>query len=212
MSEQELRQEIIAVIDELYDAGLITSTGGNISARIDDEPDAFLITPTMQHKGGLRIEDVVKVDGTGKPAHRRQRPSVETLMHLAIYAADPDVEAVIHSHASLATALGLVGGRIPPITVDAAPFVDTRIVPYGLPGDEDLIDRVVEALAHSPAALLQNHGLITVGWTVRHAASRALAFEETVRIMLACRLLDDATQPATLSEDTVALLQMTGLA
>jgi autoinducer 2 (AI-2) kinase len=53
MSEQELRLEIVAIVDELYEARLITPTGGNVSARIPDEPDAFLITPTMLYKGGL---------------------------------------------------------------------------------------------------------------------------------------------------------------
>jgi len=82
MSEQELCLEIIATVEELYEARLITPTGGNVSARIADEPDAFLITPTMLHKGGLRPESIVRVDGAGKPAERRQRPSVETGMHL----------------------------------------------------------------------------------------------------------------------------------
>jgi ribulose-5-phosphate 4-epimerase/fuculose-1-phosphate aldolase len=162
----------------------------------------------MLHKGGLRPESIVRVDGTGKAAERRQRPSVETGMHLAIYAAQPDVEAVVHSHAPLATALGLVEGRIPPITVDAAPFAHTQTVPYGFPGDPILIERVVQALVHSPAVFLQNHGLLTVGWTVRHAANRALALEEVVRILLACRLLGQ--EPVTLPEETAALLRETG--
>ncbi len=208
MSEQELRLEIIAIVEELYEARLITPTGGNVSVRIPDEPDGFLITPTRLHKGELRPENIVRVDSTGKPAERRQRPSVETAMHLAIYAAQPDVEAVIHSHAPLSTALGLVGGRIPPINVDAVPFTNMQIVPYGLSGDPALIERVVEALTHSPAVLLQNHGLLTVGWTLRHAANRALALEEVIHILLACRLLDQ--EPVTLPEETVALLRETG--
>ena len=209
MSEQELRLEIIAIVDELYEARLITPTGGNVSARIPDEPDAFLITPTMLYKGGLRPENIVRVDGTGKSAERRQRPSVETGMHLAIYAAQPDVEAVIHSHAPMSTALGLVEGSIPPITVDAAPFVHTQTVPYGLPGDPTLIERVAQALAHSPAVFLQNHGLVTVGWTLRHAANRALALEGVIRTLLACRLLGQ--EPATMPEETVALLRQMGV-
>ena len=209
MREQELREEIVATMRELYEARLITSTGGNISVRIPDAPDAFLITPSMLHKGGLRPEDIVRVDAEGKPLDRRQRPSVETPMHLAIYAAYPEVGAVIHTHAPLATALGLVGGRIPPITVDAVPFVRTRVVPYGLPGDPVLIERVVQALADSPAALLQNHGLVTVGPTLRRAANRALALEEVIHILMTCRLLGG--EPTTLPEETVALIREMGV-
>lgn len=210
MSEQELRLEIVSILEELFAAQLITPTGGNLSARITDEEDAFLVTPTMLYKGGLKPEDIVKVNSVGKPVNRRQRPSVETPMHLAIYAARPDVEGIIHSHAPLSTALGLVGGKIPAITVDAAPFINTQTVPYGLPGTPELIQNVVQALAHSPAVLLQCHGLLTVGWTLRQAANRALALEEVIRILLACRLLGQ--EPATLPEEALAFLQAAGVA
>ena len=209
MGEQDLRQAIVAILEELYQASLITSTGGNVSVRIPDEPDAFLVTPTMLHKGGLRPKDIVRVDGRGKPVDHRQRPSVETPMHLAIYAAYSEVEAVIHSHAPMATALGLVNGRIPPVTVDAVPFVNMRVVSYGLPGDPVLIEGVVQALAHSPAVLLQNHGLVTVGQTLRQAANRALALEEVIHILVTCRLLGG--EPATLSEEVVSLIQEMGV-
>ncbi|KPL24291.1 MAG: hypothetical protein AMJ93_02725 [Anaerolineae bacterium SM23_84] len=77
-TEQDLRKEIIDVVDELFAMDMITSTGGNVSARIPDEEDAFLITPTRLHKGGLTPDLIVKVTSTGKSYDRRQRPSVET--------------------------------------------------------------------------------------------------------------------------------------
>jgi len=209
MAERGLRAEIVAIVRELYEARLVTPTGGNVSARLAGEPDRFLITPTGLHKGDLRPEDVVCVDSAGRPIGRDRRPSVETPMHLAIYDAYPGVGAVVHSHAPLATALGLVGGRIPPITVDAVPFVETETVPYGPPGDPALIERVVEALARSPAVLLQNHGLLTVGQTLRHAANRTLALEEVVRVLLACRLL--GREPTVLPEETIARLREMGM-
>ena len=207
MSEQDLREEIVRIVEELYEARLITPTGGNVSARLEGE-EGCLITPTRLHKGSLRPEDIVRVDAEGKPANRRQRPSVETKMHLAIYAAYPDIEAVIHSHAPYAIALGLVEGRIPPISVDAVPFTEMRVVPFGLPGDETLIANVVEALEHAPAVLLQNHGLLTVGWTLRQAANRALALEEVIQILVTCRLLGG--EPKRLPEETVEMLRQTG--
>ncbi|HHS96970.1 MAG TPA: class II aldolase/adducin family protein [Chloroflexi bacterium] len=208
MSEQDLREEIVRIVEELYEARLITPTGGNVSVRLSDEEDAYLITPTRLHKGSLRPEDIVRVNGEGKPANRRQRPSVETKMHLAIYKAYPDIEAVIHSHAPYATALGLIEGRVLPISVDAVPFIEMRTVPFGLPGDETLIANVVKALEHAPAVLLQNHGLLTVGWTLRQAANRALALEEVIQILVTCRLLGG--EPKTLPEETVELLRQTG--
>ncbi len=211
--EQELCQEIVDIVNELFDKDMITSTGGNVSARIppedEDEEGAFLITPSGLHKGGLKPEHIVKVNSEGKPYERGQRPSVETNVHLAVYAADPDAEAVIHCHAKLCTALGLVNGTIPPICIDAVPFVDTQIVPYGLPGAPELCENVVKALEHSPAVLLQCHGLLTVGWTLRQAANRAMALEEVVQILLACKLF--GKEPVTMPAETLELIKSVGL-
>jgi L-fuculose-phosphate aldolase len=209
-TEQELRQEIVSVVDELYELGLITPTGGNVSVRIPEQEDAFLITPTMLYKGGLTPEHIVKVNRKGRSYNRRQRPSVETRVHLAVYEAYPEIESVVHSHAKLCTAIGLIGSSIPPITVDAAPFVNTQIVPYCLSGSPELCAGVVGALQHSPAALLQNHGLVTVGWTLRQAANRTMAIEEVAQIMLACRLF--GKEPVTLPEEALELLKAIGMA
>jgi L-fuculose-phosphate aldolase len=207
--EQELREEIVRIVDELYAKEMITPTGGNVSARITDEGGAFLITPTMLYKGGLKPEHIVKVNGQGKSVDRRQRPSVETRVHLAVYAAYPEIEAVIHSHAKRCIALGLVNGGIPPISVDAVPFIQTQVIPYHLPGTPELCVDVVKALQSSPAVLLQCHGLLTVGWTLRQAANRAMAVEEVVEIMLACKLL--GKEPATLPPETVEMLKAAGV-
>jgi len=209
-TEQELRQEIVSVVDELFAMGMITPTGGNISVRIPDEEDAFLITPTMLYKGGLKPEDMVKVNSKGRPYERRQRPSVETRVHLAVYAAYPEIEAVIHSHARLCTALGLINGSIPPITVDAIPFINTQVIPYYLSGSPELCEAVVAALQHSPAVLMQCHGLLTVGWTLRQAANRTMAIEEVIQVLLACKLF--GKEPATLPPDTVEMLKAAGIA
>jgi len=209
-AEQKLRQEIISIVNELFAMEMITPTGGNVSVRIPDEEDAFLITPTMLYKGGLNAEDIVKVNSKGRPYERRQRPSVETKVHLAVYAAYPEIEAVIHSHAKLCTALGLINGSVPPISVDAVPFIDTQVIPYYLSGTPELCEAVVKALQHSPAVLLQCHGLLTVGWTLRQAANRAMALEEVVQIMLACKLF--GKEPATLPAEMVELLRAAGLA
>jgi len=209
-AQQELRLEMIHTVDELFSMGMITPTGGNISVRIPDEEDAFLITPTQLYKGSLKPDDIVKVNGKGRAYNRRQRPSVETQVHVAIYAAYPDIEAAIHSHAKLCTALGLVNGSILPITVDAAPFVRTQVVPYCLSGAAELCDGVVKALERSPAVLLQCHGLLTVGWTLRQAANRTMAMEEVVQVMLACKLFGG--EPATLPAEMLELLRSAGIA
>jgi L-fuculose-phosphate aldolase len=208
-SERELREEIVDIVDELYAKEMITPTGGNVSARITEEEDAFLITPTMLYKGGLKPEHIVKVNCKGKSCDRHQRPSVETQVHLAVYKAFPDVEAVIHCHAKRCIALGLVNGRIPPISVDAIPFVDTQVIPYHLSGTPELCADVANALKSSPAVLLQGHGLLTIGWTLRQAANRTMAMEEVVEILLDCKLL--GREPVLLPAQTVEMMKAAGV-
>jgi len=77
-------------------------------------------------------------------------------------------------------------------------------------GSAELCQGAVEALQHSPAVLLQNHGLLTVGWTLRQAANRTMAIEEVVKIMLACKLF--GKEPATLPAEVLELLQSVGMA
>lgn len=207
---QQAREEMVALVQELYQARLITSTGGNVSVRLaGSHQGTFLITPTGMHKGGLQPQDMVHIDHQGSPLPGEGQPSVETPMHLAIYQAYPEVHAVVHTHAPLAIALGLVEGRIPPITVDAVAFQHLHIVPYALPGDADLIQQVVKGLEACPVVLLQNHGVVAVGASLREAAHRTMALEETIHILLACRLL--GREPVELSPHWIDAIRRAGV-
>lgn len=203
----ELRKSVIAAVNELYQHGLITPTGGNISVRCP-EGGNILITASQIFKGDLGPEHVLEVDAKGNvvpsPEEEktvlgwtpdapplsapRPRPSVETGMHLAIYATRPDVGAVVHTHAPLATAWGLFDEPIAPLTLDHIRFTETRVVPFSPPGSNELASSTAEALVRGPAALLRNHGLVTVGLDLRQAISTALALEESLKISFAARL------------------------
>ncbi len=205
--ERAARDAVTAIVHELYQARLITSTGGNVSVRL--AAGRFLITPTRMHKGGLTPASLVVVDAQGHPLDPAQRPSSETPLHLAVYAAHPQVHAVVHTHAPFATALGLMGQRIPPIIADALPFTEMRSVYYVIPGDQAGIARLVEALHHAPAVLMRNHGLLTVGQDLRQAANHALALEEVIQILTICRLW--GVEPQTLPPDDAARLRALGV-
>lgn len=204
----DLRTALLATVDELYLHDLITSTGGNISVRLP-ETDHILITASRLSKGHLGPEHILEVDEQGRlvptthstagevnltstcmssQAGQRIRPPVEAGMHLAVYAARADVGAVIHTHAPLATVWGLFGEAVSPITLEAVRFTDMRTVPFAAPGSRELATSVAEALVRGSAALLRNHGLITVGKDLLEAADIALALEETLRIAFMAQL------------------------
>src|SRR5207249_3790926 len=83
--------------------------------------------------------------------------------------ARPDATAAVHTHAPVATAFGITTQRFPPINTDAVFLADTQIVPWSMPGSKELADAVGEALKASRGAILQCHGLMTVGKTMRDA-------------------------------------------
>ena len=185
-TDAEAREQIIQIASELFAMGLLTPTGGNVSALAAD-PGLYWITPSQMFKGGLRSEDLVCIKPDGTVVEGTRPPSVEYQMHWASYQARPDATAAVHSHAPIATAFGITNQRFPPINTDAIFLADTQIVPWFMPGSIELAEAVGEALKTSRGAILQCHGLMTVGKTMRDAATRTMMLEETARILLYCK-------------------------
>ena len=185
-TDQEAKQQIIEIANELFTMGLLTPTGGNISALAAD-PETYWITPSQMFKGSLTQDDLVCVRPDGTCVEGTNKPSVEYQMHWASYQARPDATAAVHTHAPIATAFGITNQRFPPINTDAIFLADTQIVPWFMPGSKELADAVGEAMKVSRGAILQCHGLMSVGKTMRDAATRAMMLEETAKIVLYCK-------------------------
>jgi ribulose-5-phosphate 4-epimerase/fuculose-1-phosphate aldolase len=201
---RDIRHEIIAIVDELYDAGLITPKGGNVSARIPDAEELW-ITPTQLFKGGLSEETLIRVDLKGRKLEGRDTPSVELPMHLQVYKRREDVGAVVHTHAPMATVVGLFDEPIPPITIETISLAQVPIVPFLLSGTREQSEAIVDSLGDGTAVLLRNHGLMTVGRNLREAASRAQILEFAARTVVLCRLLGG--QPEEISEKLAEFLK-----
>jgi len=185
-TDAEARDEIVQITNELFSMGLLTPTGGNISARGADA-DCVWITPSRLYKGGLTSDALVCVRSDGSVVEGTNPPSVEYQMHWASYGARPESTAAVHTHAPVATAFGITNQAFPPINTDAIFLADTRTVPWFMPGSTELAEAVGEAIKVSRGAILQCHGLMTVGKTMRDAATRAMMLEETAKILLYCK-------------------------
>jgi L-fuculose-phosphate aldolase len=155
------REAIVATCQELSRAGLVVGTAGNVSVR---SGDLVAVSPSGLRYAELTPElvGVHRLDGTAVEAPLR--PTSELPLHLAIYAARPEVGAIVHTHSPAATALSTLVDEIPPVHYYVAMFGGPVIVaPYATYGTEELARNVVEALRDRTGCLMGNHGAVTVG-------------------------------------------------
>lgn len=195
----DLRDQLAHVGYDVVQAGLVCGSGGNLSARIPDE-DACWVTATGTWLDRLSRNSLTTVrisDGSSAAAGTRParvEPTSELALHLALYRARPDVNAVIHLHPQTALLLDALGEHIRIVTTDHA-FYLRRVstVPFRPPGS-----REVAALAAAMAAdgtdclVLSQHGSVVMAETVELAHKRARNLEEaallTYRALAAGRL------------------------
>ena len=169
-----IAEAIVTAARRLDAAGMMPSKSGNISQR---HGDGFVITPVALPYAQMTEADLVQVapDGGVVPG-AAHRPSSEWRLHAAIYAARPDIGAVVHTHSPRATALSCARRGIPPfhymVLLAGGPI---RCAQHATFGTEALARHCVAALAGRRAVLLANHGVVACGATL--AAAITLAFE-----------------------------------
>ena len=185
-TDHEAKDQVLQITNEMFSLGLLTATGGNISARASDE-ETIWITPSRMYKGNIKEEDLVRIALDGSTVEGTRNPSVEWQMHFSCYRVRPESTGALHTHAPIATAMGIVGLPFPPINTDAVFLRDTQLVPWFMPGSKELADAVGVAMEKSRGCFLRNHGLMTAGKTLRDAATRAMNLEETAKILLYCK-------------------------
>ncbi len=209
LAASDPRQQIVQIVNELYAAQLITATGGNVSLRASDNPAHAWITPSQLFKGDLRPEILVRIGMDGRAVELGGRsPSSEALMHTAVLAARPDAQAVIHCHAPWATILANTGLPFLPISTEAAFLVNIGRIPFVMPGTQELADAIVAAMGKGWAVLMQNHGLLVAGRTLRRAADMCEIIERTAQVIIGCHSV--GREPPVLPEKTVKMLAQYG--
>jgi len=202
-TELDIRAELLKINNELFAADLITATGGNISVRVPGCPQHLWITPGSIFKGDLKIEMMVRIDLDGNPVDQGfpYRASSERFVHCEVLRVRPDLNAVIHTHAPLATVLGLTGIPFLPISTDSAFLGEITRVPFVNPGTTDLGKAVAEAMRDSYAVIMQNHGLVVAGRNLRSAADITLIVESTAKKILASYMV--GKEPKVLPPEAV---------
>lgn len=190
MKYERIRKIVLDAIQDAVAQGLIHGTSGNIALR-DDEDDVIAITPSGIPYAGMTVEDIAIVDLNGKWLDGKYKPSSEVPMHTAVLRARPDIKATVHTHAMFATIMAM--GEDPvlrPITPPQCEFTPVGIVPFTMPGSNDVADKVVEALgANGRSVLIKNHGMFTCGKDMKAAMSAATYTEEMAVTTFYAKLL-----------------------
>jgi len=183
LTDKEVRQQIIQITNDLFSTGHLTATGGNVSAT-SNGGETIWITPSGLYKGDLSEEVLVHIKPDGTVIEGEFKPSIEFKMHFNAYAARPGTSGAVHTHSPAATAFGICNRKFDPINTDAVLLADTPIVPWFMPGTQQLADAVGEALERNCVCIMQNHGVMTVGEDLRKAATRAMLIEGVAKIQL----------------------------
>ncbi len=174
------------IMRRLYARNLTTCSGGNISMRVSQEK--ILITPSSLDKGTLDGEHIAIVTVDGANLSPDLKTSIETEMHLEIYRNRPDVMAVVHAHPVYASLFTAIDRRIRTDILAEARYLlgEPVFAPYALMGTRGLAESVGAALADTSVkvALMENHGVITVGTSLFQAYDRIEVLEAAAKMTL----------------------------
>ena len=201
---ESIREELVALHAELPRHGLVVWTGGNVSAR-DPETGLVAIKPSGIRYEDLTAESMVVLDLDGRVMDGSRKPSSDAASHLYVYRHRPDVNGVVHTHSRYATAFAAVGRSIPVyLTAQADEFGgEIPCAGFAMIGDEQIGAQIVETIGRSPAVLLKNHGVFTVGSSAAAAVKAAVMTEDVAATVWAALQLG---QPDPLPDDVVAWL------
>jgi L-ribulose-5-phosphate 4-epimerase len=188
----EICEQVAALHGELIRWGLVVWTSGNVSARLPGG-ELFVIKPSGISYDDITAESLVCCDLDGNKVAGAGTPSSDAAAHAFVYQQLPEVGGVVHTHSTYATAWAARGEAIPCVlTAMADEFGgDIPVGPFALIGDDSIGRGIVDTLrAHrSPAVLMKNHGVFTIGKTARDAVKAAAMCEDVARTVHISRQL-----------------------
>jgi L-fuculose-phosphate aldolase len=184
--------ELSSVGADIVARGLALASGGNISARVDD--DTFVVTGAGTWLDRLTPEDFSVMTMTGEVVGGSPRPSSEWKLHQRSYVTRPDVNAVVHVHPQHAVLLDALGHEVRLITLDHAYYVrSVGTTPYYPNGSDELADSAAEQARQHDCIILGHHGCSALGDSIGMAFRRALNLEEAATATYRALLLGDTT-------------------
>jgi L-ribulose-5-phosphate 4-epimerase len=187
-----LREEVLKAAKKLTYYNLVTLSGGNVSGR-DQKSGYIAITPSGIEYENLASEDIVIIDRKGSIVDGKLKPSVDSEAHLYIYENMPDINSVIHTHSTFASCFAVLNEEIPVITTTLANAVggEISVAKYTPVGSKDMGPAIVNALGSKLACLLENHGVMCVGRSIKEALTASVMLEDVAKIYFLARTIGE---------------------
>lgn len=207
--ERRHRKERLAGAFRLFSKfGFDEGVAGHITARDPEFTDHFWVNPFAMHFSRIKVSDLVLVNHLGEVVEGNYPVNRAAFaIHSAVHTARPDVVAAAHSHSVYGRTWSSLGKLLDPITQDACVFYGDHALFDDFTGvvyDVEEGKRIGQALGLHKAAILQNHGLLTVGQTVDEAAWWFIKMERCCQSQL---MAEAAGTPIKVSHEVAAMTQ-----
>jgi L-ribulose-5-phosphate 4-epimerase len=193
-THQAQREHVAALHAYLTRYELVTWTSGNVSERVPGE-ELFVIKGSGVDYDELTWEGITVCDLDGNALDGVRAPSSDTAAHAYVYRNMPEVNGQVHTHSTYAAAWAARGEEVPCVLTAMADEFGGPIPvgPFALIGDDSIGQGIVATLkgSRSPAVLMQNHGVFTIGPSARAAVKAAVMTEDVARTVHLSRQLGE---------------------
>ncbi|MDO9867793.1 aldolase [Glaesserella parasuis] len=185
MTDLAQKIQMVELAKSLFDRGYTVGGAGNLSVKLDD--NRVLVTPTGSSLGRLEVNRLSVLDMNGNLIEG-DKPSKESVFHLALYQANPQCRAIVHLHSTYLTALSCLEGIDTTNAIRAfTPYYVMRVgqlpvIPYYKPGDTNIARELSERALQVKAFLLANHGVVVTGNSLVDAVDNTEELEETAKL------------------------------
>ena len=197
-----LRHQIYRLNMELPRHNLVAWTSGNVSGR-DPKSGLVVIKPSGVPYSELSAENMVVVDLDGNVIEGLLKPSSDTFAHVYVYRHRPEINGVVHTHSTFATAWAAAGKPIPAVLTAICDEFGGPIPlgAYAKIGGDEIGQEIIRSIGSSPAILMKNHGVFSIGKTPLEAVKAAVMVEDVARTVFYAMQLG---QPDEIPPDEVA--------
>lgn len=182
------KQRLAAAFRLFSKFGFDEGVAGHITARDPEFPDTFWVNPFGVHFSQINVSNLIRCDHKGAVVEGDYPVNTAAfVIHSRVHAARPDAVAAAHSHSTYGRAFSTLGRPLAPITQDVCAFYSDHAVYEDFGGVVVELDeggRIAKAIGKTKAAILQNHGLITVGASVDEAVWWFITMERSCQVQL----------------------------